>query len=206
MTRRFLAAGAWATGLAVMASAIPAAALAEAFPAGGEVHSSIDSPPVITVSKASDGLGAPIALRPKPSASTDAATSGKMELPRGLPVAARALTSRFGMRSHPVLGGRRMHSGVDLAAPSGSPVASPAAGVVTFANWNGGYGLLVVVDHGTGVQTRFGHLSRLLVSAGQRVDRGQLLGLVGSTGRSTGPHLHYEMRQNGRAVDPLASR
>lgn len=121
-------------------------------------------------------------------------------------MAARALTSRFGMRSHPVLGGRRMHSGVDLAAPNGSPVSAPAAGVVTFANWGGGYGLLVAVDHGNGVQTRFAHLSRLMVSAGQRVTRGQLLGLVGSTGRSTGAHLHYELRHNGRAVDPLSSR
>jgi murein DD-endopeptidase MepM/ murein hydrolase activator NlpD len=164
-----------------------------------------DPAATITVSKASDGLGAPIALRPKPSVPVAGAV-GMEDRPRGLPVAARALTSRFGMRSHPILGVYRMHSGVDLAAPNGSPVSSPAAGIVSFANWSGGYGLLVTVDHGNGLQTRFAHLSRLMVNAGQKVIRGQLLGLVGSSGRSTGSHLHYEMRQNGRAVDPLAVR
>ncbi len=96
-----------------------------------------------------------------------------------------------------------MHSGVDLAAPAGSPVYATASGVVSFANWNGGYGQLVVVDHGNQIQTRFAHLSRLLVAPGQRVSKGQVVGLVGSTGRSTGPHLHYEIRQAGRAVNPL---
>lgn len=185
-----------ATSTTTRAEEVPAVALEAA---------AAERPPTITVSKASDGLGAPIALRPRLSATASGA-GGIIDRPSGLPVAARALTSRFGMRTHPVLGGRRMHSGVDLAAPNGSPVSAPAAGVVTFANWGGGYGLLVAVDHGNGVQTRFAHLSRLMVSAGQRVTRGQLLGLVGSTGRSTGAHLHYELRHNGRAVDPLSSR
>ena len=180
-------------------------ARAEDVPAVALEAAVAERPPTITVSKASDGLGAPIALRPRITATASGA-GGIIDRPSGLPVAARALTSRFGMRSHPVLGGRRMHSGVDLAAPNGTPVSAPAAGVVTFANWGGGYGLLVAVDHGNGVQTRFAHLSRLMVSAGQRVTRGQLLGLVGSTGRSTGAHLHYELRHNGRAVDPLSSR
>ncbi|WP_120716008.1 M23 family metallopeptidase [Tsuneonella amylolytica] len=168
----------------------------------------IDRTATITVSRAGDGLGAPIILpeRPKTIANGASSLPSAMDTPRGLPVAARSLTSRFGMRSHPVLGGRRMHSGIDLAAAAGSPVAAPAAGIVSFANWNGGYGLLVTVEHGNGVQTRFAHLSRLMVSPGQRVERGQLLGLVGSTGRSTGPHLHYEVRQSGRPVDPLAAR
>ncbi|WP_349236015.1 M23 family metallopeptidase [Altererythrobacter sp. TH136] len=121
----------------------------------------------------------------------------------GRPLASSSLTSRFGMRGHPVSGGVRMHSGVDLAAPAGSPVYATASGVVSFANWNGGYGQLVVVDHGNQIQTRFAHLSRLLVAPGQRVSKGQVVGLVGSTGRSTGPHLHYEIRQAGRAVNPL---
>jgi murein DD-endopeptidase MepM/ murein hydrolase activator NlpD len=164
-----------------------------------------EAAPTIVISKAGDGLGAPIALRPRASVGATGSNSVS-DRPSGMPVAARALTSRFGMRSHPVLGGYRMHSGVDLAAPTGTPVSAPGAGVVTFANWSGGYGLLVTVDHGKGMQTRFGHLSRLMVSTGQKVARGQLLGLVGSTGRSTGPHLHYEMRQNGRAIDPLAAR
>lgn len=161
--------------------------------------------PAIVISKAGDGLGKPIILRSTASIGAEG-NSGIVDRPSGMPVAARALTSRFGMRSHPILGGYRMHSGVDLAAPAGSPVSSPAAGVVSFANWRGGYGLLVTVEHGNGMQTRFGHLSRLLVSSGQKVTRGQILGLVGATGRATGAHLHYEMRQNGRAVDPLSAR
>ena len=161
-------------------------------------------PAVITVSKAGDALGAPIALRP--TAAIAPGASGIAPAIDGRPLASMALTSRFGMRSHPILGGVRMHSGVDLAAPAGSPVYATAAGVVSFANWSGGYGLLVVVDHGGQLQTRFGHLSRLLVSPGQTVARGQVLGLVGSTGRSTGPHLHYEVRRGGFAVNPLARR
>lgn len=191
----------WAAA-ALAATAVPAYADTAADAAAKDID--LYRPAVITVSKAGDGLGAPIALRS--TAKVDgkgAATSGIIDTPNGLPVAARALTSRFGMRSHPILGGRRMHSGVDLAAAAGSPVAAPAAGVVSFANWSGGYGLLVTVEHGGGVQTRFAHLSRLMVAPGQRVSRGQILGLVGSTGRSTGAHLHYEMRRNGYAVDPL---
>lgn len=159
---------------------------------------------VITISKAGDGLGAPIELRSSAKPSTKSAADSVIERPRGMPVAARALTSRFGVRSHPVLGGRRMHSGIDLAAPTGAPVAAPAGGVVSYANWRGGYGLLVTISHGGGLETRFAHLSRIMVSPGQTVSRGQLVGLVGSTGRSTGSHLHYEVRQNGFAVDPLA--
>jgi murein DD-endopeptidase MepM/ murein hydrolase activator NlpD len=108
------------------------------------------------------------------------------------------------MRNHPTLGGRRVHAGVDLAAPAGSPVVAAADGVVAYANWLGSYGLLVTLRHASGFETRFAHLSRILVSPGQLVTRGQTLGLVGSTGRSTGPHLHYEVRQNGTAIDPLA--
>lgn len=159
---------------------------------------------VITISKAGDGLGAPIELRSSAKPASKSAAGSVIERPRGMPVAARALTSRFGVRSHPVLGGRRMHSGIDLAAPTGAPVAAPAGGVVSYANWRGGYGLLVTISHGGGLETRFAHLSRIMVSPGQTVSRGQLVGLVGSTGRSTGSHLHYEVRQNGFAVDPLA--
>lgn len=159
---------------------------------------------VITVSKASDALGAPIELRPRYAARL--ATAGTVSRPDRLPLRSASLTSRFGMRNHPISGGYRAHSGIDLAAPAGSPVLAPAAGVVSFANWRGGYGLLVVLDHGGGMQTRFGHLSRLMVSPGQRLAQGDLVGLVGSSGRATGPHLHYELRSNGRAIDPLARR
>ena len=183
--------------LTMAALGIPTVALAETaeLPAGDR--------PIITVSKAGDGLGAPIEIRSRTVATARAGGSGVIERPNGMPVAARALTSRFGMRSHPTLGGRRMHSGIDLAAPTGSPVAAPAGGVVSYANWRGGYGLLVTISHGGGLETRFAHLSRIMVAPGQQVSKGQLVGLVGSTGRSTGAHLHYEVRQNGYAVDPL---
>jgi murein DD-endopeptidase MepM/ murein hydrolase activator NlpD len=123
-------------------------------------------------------------------------------LPDGLPVSAR-LTGRFGMRAHPISGGMRAHSGVDLAAPYGSPIVATADGVIGTAGWSGGYGLLVAISHGGGVQTRYGHLSRLNVAAGQQVRRGDVIGFVGSTGESTGPHVHYEVRVNGVATDPL---
>ena len=95
-----------------------------------------------------------------------------------------------------------MHSGVDLAAPTGSPVVAAADGVVAYANWMGSYGLLVTLRHASGFETRFAHLSRILVSPGQQVTRGQVLGLVGSTGRSTGAHLHYEFVVGGVHRNP----
>jgi murein DD-endopeptidase MepM/ murein hydrolase activator NlpD len=165
----------------------------------------IASPPRIWASKAGDGLGAPVELvsRSTSSASHDAAAA---DFGRAMPLASGRLTSRFGMRFDPLAGGHRMHSGIDLAAAEGTPVTAPQDGVVSFSNWSGGYGLLVAVEHPSGVQTRFGHLSRVAVRPGQQVRKGQVLGLVGSTGRSTGPHLHYEVRHRGRAIDPLALR
>lgn len=107
------------------------------------------------------------------------------------------LTSRFGRRY------RSHHDGVDLAAPWGTPFYAAADGVVTFAGWKSGYGLVVHVDHGDGVVTVYGHASRVTVQAGQRVRKGQLIGRVGCTGACTGPHLHFEVRVDGRATDPL---
>jgi murein DD-endopeptidase MepM/ murein hydrolase activator NlpD len=169
----------------------------------------------VTISKASDALGRPIyASLPKPSGADVSAPamrgksgSGRyaVSIPVGLPVAATALTSGFGWRRHPVIGGLRAHSGVDLAAPVGSPIVAASDGVVSTADWQGGYGLLVSLDHGGGVQTRYGHMSRVNVARGQRVHRGDVIGFVGSTGLSTGPHLHYEVRVNGRAVNPLGA-
>ena len=116
------------------------------------------------------------------------------------------MTSGFGMRIDPILGTRRLHSGVDLAAPSGSPIVATSAGTVSKAGWNGGYGLFVSLEHGGGLQTRYGHMSRLNVVAGQRVHTGDVIGFVGSTGRSTGPHLHFETRVDGQAVRPNIER
>jgi murein DD-endopeptidase MepM/ murein hydrolase activator NlpD len=112
-------------------------------------------------------------------------------------------TSGFGMRVHPVLGVRRGHKGIDLASPIGTPVRAPADGVVSRADWFSSYGLFVSLEHGGDIQTRFGHMSRLNVAAGQVVHKGDIIGYVGSTGRSTGPHLHYEVRIAGTAVNPI---
>ncbi|MDQ7857980.1 MAG: peptidoglycan DD-metalloendopeptidase family protein [Armatimonadota bacterium] len=113
------------------------------------------------------------------------------------------LTSRFGYRLHPLFGRRHFHAGIDIAAPRGAPVRAAAAGTVIFAGWYGGYGKLVVLDHGEGTSTLYGHLSAILVAAGARVARDQVVGRVGSTGYATGPHLHFEVRHDGRPVDPL---
>ena len=114
------------------------------------------------------------------------------------------LTSAFSrMRNHPILHVARPHEGIDVTAPSGSPIEAPAAGSVTQAGWEAGYGNVVTVDHGYGIVTKFAHASKILVQRGQRVDRGQRIALVGNTGLATGPHLHYEVHVNGRPVDPL---
>ena len=155
----------------------------------------------VIASRTSDIVGTPLDIfRP-----TGAGSNISVRFPSGMPVAARAVTSGFGWRTHPILGGWRAHSGVDLAAPYGSPVVATADGVVNQANWRGGYGLFVAVQSG-GMETRYGHMSRLNVTAGQRVRQGDVIGYVGSTGRSTGPHLHYEVRVNGQAVDPMRTR
>ncbi|HEU5218504.1 MAG TPA: M23 family metallopeptidase [Gemmatimonadales bacterium] len=113
------------------------------------------------------------------------------------------LTSAFSrMREHPILHVARAHEGMDVSAPMGTPIEAPANGVVTSAGWDAGYGNTVTIDHGFGIVTKFAHASRLLVRVGQRVERGDRIALVGATGLSTGPHLHYEVHVNGRPVDP----
>ncbi|MBI3296923.1 MAG: M23 family metallopeptidase [Elusimicrobia bacterium] len=113
------------------------------------------------------------------------------------------ITSRFGRRFHPIKKSWKHHSGVDYAAPHGTAVESAGDGVVLSAGWNGGYGKCITVRHPSGTRTLYGHLSSIGVVAGQRVTRGRVIGQVGSTGQSSGPHLHYEVRQGGVAVDPL---
>ena len=136
-----------------------------------------------------------------PSATTYRPAS--VSIPSRMPVNGAALTSGYGMRWHPVLGGHRQHKGVDLAQPVGSPVYATADGTVSKADWFSSYGLFISLEHGGNIQTRYGHLSRLNVAAGQAVHKGDLIGYVGSTGRSTGPHLHYEVRIAGMAVNPI---
>jgi murein DD-endopeptidase MepM/ murein hydrolase activator NlpD len=128
---------------------------------------------------------------------------GKMmsALPLRWPVRGR-VNSEYGKRSSPWTGRTEHHSGLDIGARHGTPVLAPAAATVVLARSGGDYGKHIKLDHGHGVRSLYGHLSRIDVRAGQRVERGQVLGLVGSTGRSTGPHLHYEVRVNGDRVNP----
>jgi murein DD-endopeptidase MepM/ murein hydrolase activator NlpD len=125
-------------------------------------------------------------------------------IPAGSPVDRANLTSTFGVRTDPFRATAAMHPGIDLAAPLGTPVYATADGVVDRSEWNdGGYGNLIEIDHGQGIQTRYGHLSQRIAQPGQAVHRGDLIGLMGSTGRSTGSHLHYEVRVAGQAIDPI---
>ena len=133
----------------------------------------------------------------------DLPTAPRVSLPSQRPVDSFRYTSSFGIRSDPFRKTATMHAGIDLAAPTGTPVHATADGVVSRAEVASGYGNLVQLDHGASVQTRYGHLSQILVKSGQRVHRGDVIALVGSTGRSTGSHLHYELRVADRAIDPL---
>ena len=126
-----------------------------------------------------------------------------ISVPSRMPLDGARLTSEFGMRTHPVLGGRRNHQGIDLAAPTGTPIYATADGIVGRADWFSSYGLYVEIDHGAELETRYAHMSRLAVAEGERVRKGDIIGYVGSTGRSTGPHLHYEVRIAGVAVNPI---
>lgn len=124
-------------------------------------------------------------------------------LPLANPAPGRTVTSPFGVRTDPLLGTAALHSGMDFRIPLGSPAHATAPGVVVKAGWNGGYGRMVEVDHGQGYTTRYAHLSRVAVVVGQSVKAGDVVGQTGSSGRSTGPHLHYEVRHDGDAIDPL---
>lgn len=114
------------------------------------------------------------------------------------------ISSPFGDRIHPIRGEPEHHNGIDLAVPTGSPVVAAQSGKVVFAGENGGYGLMVVVDHENGYSTLYGHLDEILVRSGERVSQGHLLGYSGNTGESTGPHLHFEIRYYGKPMDPVA--
>lgn len=124
-------------------------------------------------------------------------------IPTGRPVEKLALTSNYGVRTDPFNGHARMHKGIDIPGPIGTPVYATADGIVGRAQWVNGYGNFIELEHGNETETRYGHLSKLMVEPNQRVHRGQLIGLMGSTGRSTGSHLHYEIRIAGQAINPL---
>jgi murein DD-endopeptidase MepM/ murein hydrolase activator NlpD len=172
---------------------------------------------VVPISKApvEAGLGGPfIAMSARDSSASDAGQLMKAQAERdrlraGLdaipvrhPAPGSPISSGFGGRSDPFLGEPAFHSGVDFRQPTGAGVSATADGTVITAGWSGGYGQLVEIRHASGFSTRYGHLATLLVQEGQRVRLGEIIGRVGSTGRSTGAHLHYEVRRDGQAVNP----
>jgi murein DD-endopeptidase MepM/ murein hydrolase activator NlpD len=124
-------------------------------------------------------------------------------LPLRMPLDNPIITSRFGIRKDPLRHRRAMHNGIDFAVPLGEATYATASGDVTSAGYSRGYGNMVEIDHGDGLSTRFAHLSRIFVKEGQRVGGGDVIGQTGNTGRSTGPHLHYEIRLDDRPVDPM---
>lgn len=134
----------------------------------------------------------------------DTLAGGAIAIPSDKPVKTAEFTSAFGVRADPFRRAAAMHAGIDLAGPLGTPIHATADGVVLRSGWNsGGYGNLVEIDHGRGIVTRYGHLSAMAVQPGSRVTRGQVIGRMGSTGRSTGSHLHYEVRIDDRPVNPI---
>ena len=137
--------------------------------------------------------------REQGSGGTDVPTASSGELARPY---SGPQTSGYGWREHPIYGDRRFHAGVDYGGPTGAKFWSAGAGVVVSAGWRSGYGNAVVIDHGDGLATLYGHASSLFVTAGQTVKRGQPIGAIGSTGYSTGPHLHFEVRRDGEPQDP----
>lgn len=162
-------------------------------------------PAVLAFSSGSGGDGAYI--EGSPPADAQYASQGGYITPDGeylWPVPnANKYNSGFGMRFHPIKGKWRMHYGIDIGAPEGKNIIAVEDGIVSFAGNKGGYGKAVIIDHGDGTESLYGHCSKLLVKANKRVNRGDIIAKVGSTGVSTGPHLHFEIRVNNTAVDPL---
>jgi murein DD-endopeptidase MepM/ murein hydrolase activator NlpD len=169
---------------------------------------STDIPPNPAVKKAAPAVTkiarpeAPTSMVSSMTVSREDTMEGRREVAYQMPVSGR-LSSGFGNRYHPIDKKTKFHSGLDLAVPTGTRVNAAAEGVVEFAGWNGGYGNLVVLRHPDGRQTRYGHLHKIMVSEGEKVSKGQQFAISGSTGKSTGPHLHFEVRENGQVVNPL---
>jgi murein DD-endopeptidase MepM/ murein hydrolase activator NlpD len=167
----------------------------------------------LTPARVSDGVGGPFETAGNATfkqlfnswKKLDQLQDGVIAIPSDKPVRAQvSFSSGFGVRSDPFHAGAAMHPGIDLSGAYGTPIYATADGVVLRSGWNsGGYGNLVEIDHGRGITTRYGHMSAILVSPGQHITRGQQVGRMGSTGRSTGNHLHYEVRIDGRAVNPI---
>ena len=157
----------------------------------------------------SDAVAQQLQIRQKSSSSSSESSSSASSGSSGSggkwgdPLSSWTVTSTFGYRVHPISGTTLLHTGVDLAIPSGTPIRAVADGTVVSAGWLGGYGNATIIDHGGGLATLYGHQSAILVSEGEHVTKGQVIGRVGCTGSCTGPHLHYEVRLNGDPIDPM---
>jgi murein DD-endopeptidase MepM/ murein hydrolase activator NlpD len=161
--------------------------------------------PFVPIKLPGEGNGFERALTRVTIARTQAEQLGRtlVRVPVRKPVTGEVdLSSTFGVRVDPFLHIAAMHTGLDFRGDAGEPIHATAAGTVTNAGWSGGYGKMVEIDHGNGLSTRYGHLSQIDVKVGDAIRIGQVVGRMGSTGRSTGPHLHYETRIEGEAVDP----
>jgi murein DD-endopeptidase MepM/ murein hydrolase activator NlpD len=162
------------------------------------------SAPALAAEHASDAqFSSLFAAWQKMDQPTEQNSRTKASIPSREPVDNVHLSSNFGSRSDPFNGHKRLHQGIDIPGPLGTPIYATADGVVQRAEWSSGYGNLVEINHGNGLETRYGHMSKLIAQPNERVRRGQLIGLMGSTGRSTGSHLHYEVRIAGSAVNPM---
>lgn len=113
------------------------------------------------------------------------------------------ITSPFGYRIHPILNTKKLHTGIDIGVPQGTRIVAAQSGTIIYSDWYGGYGMVIMIDHGGGIVTLYGHNSKLIAKVGQKVNKGDAVSLSGTTGLSTGPHLHFEVRVNGQYVDPL---
>ena len=128
---------------------------------------------------------------------------GMASFPDKWPTDGGTISSNYGVRTGPIEGGYDWHPGLDIAVDFGAPVYATAAGTIEQAGWNGGYGRYVRINHGNGYETAYGHMSGIAVAAGQKVIKGEIIGFVGSTGYSTGPHIHYEVLADGQNIDPF---
>ena len=143
-------------------------------------------------------------LNKAPAAASSSPTKNVLSWQSLVEISQARITSGFGMRKDPFTGDPEYHEGIDIAAPTGTAIYPLKAGEVTFSGWNGRYGRCVVVQHEDGTQTRYAHASRLFAKKGDRVDSKTMIAQVGSTGRASGPHLHFEYRVNGKAIDPMS--
>ncbi len=204
-------------GLPVEATSVRTTAIQAAAPVTGALAAAVDDPPARrrpflgrlgwSTRPDIDGLIARAAILSRSFSDVSDTLQGNFNkfatTPSIMPTTGWASSKFTARRFHPILQEMRPHEGVDVSAPTGTPIVAPAKGTVVFAGTDRGYGLSVEIDHGNGISTRFAHCSRIAVRTGQQVTRGQLIAAVGRTGLATAPHLHYEIHVNGKAVDPL---